>query len=72
MVQLGNVITAMITPFYEDGSVDYEGAVQLAQDLCQKRFGQCVACRNYGRRRDYDRRRKVDIVSGGPYGFAAA
>lgn len=35
MVQLGNVITAMITPFYEDGSVDYEGAVQLAQDLCQ-------------------------------------
>lgn len=29
----GRVITAMITPFHEDGSVDYEGAVTLAKHL---------------------------------------
>jgi 4-hydroxy-tetrahydrodipicolinate synthase len=33
MRNLGRVITAMITPFNEDGSVDYEGAVALARHL---------------------------------------
>ncbi|MCH4167241.1 MAG: 4-hydroxy-tetrahydrodipicolinate synthase [Megasphaera sp.] len=31
MLKFGNVITAMITPFHEDGSVDYEGTVKLAK-----------------------------------------
>jgi 4-hydroxy-tetrahydrodipicolinate synthase len=31
MLKFGNVITAMITPFHEDGSVDFEGAVNLAK-----------------------------------------
>lgn len=29
--KFGRVITAMITPFLEDGSVDYEGAAALAR-----------------------------------------
>lgn len=33
MIQLGRVITAMITPFGEDGAVDYEAAVKLAKHL---------------------------------------
>lgn len=33
MKNLGRVITAMITPFAEDGAVDYEGAVKLAKHL---------------------------------------
>ena len=35
MLTFGNVITAMITPFHEDGSVNYEGAVKLAQYYCE-------------------------------------
>lgn len=31
MLTFGNVITAMITPFHDDGSVNYEGAVDLAK-----------------------------------------
>lgn len=31
--KFGRVITAMITPFLEDGSVDYEGAAALAKHL---------------------------------------
>ncbi|WP_299143716.1 4-hydroxy-tetrahydrodipicolinate synthase [uncultured Dialister sp.] len=31
--KFGRVITAMITPFHEDGSVDYEGAAALAKHL---------------------------------------
>lgn len=33
MINLGRVITAMITPFTEDGAVDYEAAVALAKHL---------------------------------------
>lgn len=33
MLNLGRVITAMITPFTEDGAVDYEAAVALAKHL---------------------------------------
>ncbi len=36
MLRYGNVITAMITPFHDDGSVDYESAVQLAQYYCER------------------------------------
>lgn len=33
MKTFGRVITAMITPFADDGSVDYEGAAKLAKHL---------------------------------------
>lgn len=33
MKTLGRVLTAMITPFNADGSVDFEGAVTLAKHL---------------------------------------
>ena len=32
---LGRVITAMITPFNEDGTVNYDGAVALARHLVE-------------------------------------
>lgn len=35
MIQLGRVITAMITPFQDDGAVDYEAAVRLAKHLIE-------------------------------------
>lgn len=35
MLTFGNVITAMITPFHEDGSVDFENAVKLAEYYCE-------------------------------------
>lgn len=35
MKNFGRVITAMITPFAEDGSVDYEAAVKLAKHLIE-------------------------------------
>lgn len=35
MLNLGRVITAMITPFTEDGAVDYEAAVALAKHLIE-------------------------------------
>lgn len=35
MNHFGNVITAMITPFHADGSVDYEAAASLATYLCE-------------------------------------
>lgn len=33
MKDFGRVITAMVTPFHEDGSVNYEGAAELARHL---------------------------------------
>lgn len=33
MKDFGRLLTAMITPFHEDGSVNYEGAAQLARHL---------------------------------------
>ncbi len=35
MIQLGRVITAMITPFQDGGAVDYEAAVRLAKHLIE-------------------------------------
>ena len=32
---LGRVITAMITPFNEDGTVNYDGAVALGRHLVE-------------------------------------
>src|SRR5262245_26301153 len=32
--EIGRLLTAMITPFHEDGSVDYEAAQRLAHQLC--------------------------------------
>jgi 4-hydroxy-tetrahydrodipicolinate synthase len=31
----GRLLTAMITPFREDGTVDYAAAQQLARQLCE-------------------------------------
>jgi 4-hydroxy-tetrahydrodipicolinate synthase len=34
MPEIGPLLTAMLTPFHEDGSVDYDGAQRLARQLC--------------------------------------
>lgn len=34
MAEIGRLLTAMITPFHEDGSVNYDAAQQLARQLC--------------------------------------
>lgn len=36
MLTFPNVIIAMITPFHEDGSVNYEAAVELAKNMLTK------------------------------------
>lgn len=35
MPEIGRLLTAMITPFHEDGSVNYDAAQQLASRLCE-------------------------------------
>src|SRR5207244_10955095 len=34
-MEFGRLLTAMITPFHEDGSVDYEGAARVARHLVE-------------------------------------
>lgn len=43
MLTFPNVIVAMITPFHEDGSVNYEAAVELAQKYTDEGSGILVA-----------------------------
>lgn len=48
MVNFGRVITAMITPFKEDGSVNYEVAEALAAHLAQQGSDGIVVCGTTG------------------------
>ena len=48
MLTYGNVITAMITPFKEDGAVDYEGAVELVKYLAANGSDGVVVCGTTG------------------------
>lgn len=48
MVDFGRLITAMITPFKEDGSVDYAVAEQLAAHLAQQGSDALVVCGTTG------------------------
>lgn len=48
MVDFGRVITAMITPFKEDGSVNYEVAQQLAAYLVEQGSDSLVVCGTTG------------------------
>lgn len=48
MVNFGRVLTAMITPFREDGSVNYEVAEQLAAHLADNGTDSIVVCGTTG------------------------
>ncbi len=48
MKEFGQVITAMITPFNEDGSVDYEGAAALAKHLAANGSDGILVCGTTG------------------------
>lgn len=48
MVDFGNIITAMITPFREDGSVNYEVAGKLAAHLVDNGTDSIVVCGTTG------------------------
>ena len=48
MVDFGRVITAMITPFKEDGSVNYAVAEQLATHLAEQGTDSLVICGTTG------------------------
>ena len=48
MVDFGRVITAMITPFKEDGSVNYAVAEQLAAHLAEQGTDSLVICGTTG------------------------
>ena len=48
MVKFGRVITAMVTPFEEDGSVDYGVAERLAANLAENGTNAIVVCGTTG------------------------
>ncbi|MFH7026895.1 MAG: 4-hydroxy-tetrahydrodipicolinate synthase [Heteroscytonema crispum UTEX LB 1556] len=48
MVDFGRVLTAMITPFKEDGSVDYDVAAELAAHLVKNGTDTLVVCGTTG------------------------
>ena len=48
MSNFGRVLTAMITPFAEDGSVNYEVAEQLAVHLADNGTDTLVVCGTTG------------------------
>ncbi|HEY9832852.1 MAG TPA: dihydrodipicolinate synthase family protein, partial [Stenomitos sp.] len=48
MVNFGRVLTAMLTPFKEDGSVNYEVAEQLAAHLVNNGTDTLVVCGTTG------------------------
>ncbi|MEW6494877.1 MAG: dihydrodipicolinate synthase family protein, partial [Cyanobacteriota bacterium] len=48
MVNFGHVVTAMITPFKEDGSVNYEVAERLAVHLAENGTDTLVVCGTTG------------------------
>ncbi|MEO1561021.1 MAG: dihydrodipicolinate synthase family protein, partial [Cyanobacteria bacterium J06632_19] len=48
MVDFGNVITAMVTPFKEDGSVNYNVAEKLAVHLVENGTDTLVVCGTTG------------------------
>ena len=44
----GRILTAMITPFKENGSVDYELAIKLSNYLCENGSDGIVLCGTTG------------------------
>lgn len=63
MKTFGRVLTAMITPFHADGSVDFEGAVKLANHLLDHGSDGIVVCGTTGESPTIDNQDKLKLFS---------
>ena len=63
MARFGHVITAMVTPFNEDGALDIEGAVWLAQWLINNGSDGLLICGTTGESSTLTQSEKVELVS---------
>lgn len=61
MKTLGRVLTAMITPFNADGSVDFEGAVTLAKHLLNNGSDGLIVCGTTGESPTIDNEEKLKL-----------
>ena len=50
MKTLGRVLTAMITPFNADGSVDFEGSAHISQAFTNNGSDGLIVCGTTGRK----------------------
>jgi 4-hydroxy-tetrahydrodipicolinate synthase len=62
MAEIGRLLTAMITPFHEDGSVDYDAAQRLARLLCEDGSDGVVVAGTTGEAPALDDDEKVELV----------
>src|SRR5205814_5504667 len=62
MPEIGRLLTAMITPFHEDGSVDYDAAQRLARLLCEDGSDGVVVAGTTGEAPALDDDEKVELV----------
>ena len=61
MKTLGRVLTAMITPFNADGSVDFEGALTLAKHLLNNGSDGLIVCGTTGESPTIDNEDKLKL-----------
>lgn len=61
MKTLGRVLTAMITPFNADGSIDFEGAVTLAKHLLNNGSDGLIVCGTTGESPTIDNEDKLKL-----------
>jgi 4-hydroxy-tetrahydrodipicolinate synthase len=62
MPEIGRLLTAMITPFHEDGSVNYEAAQRLARHLCDDGSDGVVVAGTTGESPTLTDAEKVELV----------
>src|SRR5215831_9642458 len=62
MPEIGPLLTEMLTPFHEDGSVDYEGAQRLARQLCENGSDGVIVAGTTGESPTLSDGEKVDLV----------
>jgi 4-hydroxy-tetrahydrodipicolinate synthase len=62
MPEIGRLLTAMITPFGEDGSVDYDAAQRLARKLCDEGSDGVVVAGTTGESPTLSDDEKVELV----------
>src|SRR5438128_1886424 len=62
MAEIGRLLTAMITPFREDGSVDFDAARRLARQLCDEGCDGVVVAGTTGESPTLSDDEKVELV----------
>ncbi len=61
MKSFGRILTAMVTPFYEDGSVNYEAAAKLAEHLIQNGSDGLVVAGSTGEAATLNKEEKLEL-----------